>query len=114
MKQNISYAILGMLLLITNAPSADAGCKYDSQCKGDRVCESGVCVSPSDSEPDDASFPMPPGPKPPVKSKGSWYCCNPATGGSPTCRINQSYMEPYEGATCTCAGLWGYGYVCKG
>ena len=23
-----------------------SGCQYDSQCKGDRICESGVCVSP--------------------------------------------------------------------
>jgi len=35
------------------APQADAvnsveagGCKYDTQCKGDRVCERGVCVTP--------------------------------------------------------------------
>jgi hypothetical protein len=32
---------------IAATPSASsAGCTYDTQCKGDRICESGVCVSP--------------------------------------------------------------------
>jgi hypothetical protein len=34
----------------TPAPSsgaAPAGCSYDTQCKGDRVCEAGQCVSPA-------------------------------------------------------------------
>lgn len=29
------------------APANAAGCTYDAQCKGDRICENGVCVSPS-------------------------------------------------------------------
>jgi hypothetical protein len=28
------------------APGPAAGCQYDTQCKGDRVCTSGVCVDP--------------------------------------------------------------------
>ncbi len=28
------------------APAAVLGCQYDTQCKGDRICEKGVCVSP--------------------------------------------------------------------
>lgn len=27
-------------------PPAAAGCQYDAQCKGDRVCVSGKCVAP--------------------------------------------------------------------
>lgn len=27
--------------------TAHAGCQYDSQCKGDRICDSGVCVAPA-------------------------------------------------------------------
>jgi hypothetical protein len=27
-------------------PSAPAGCQYDAQCKGDRVCSNGKCVTP--------------------------------------------------------------------
>ena len=44
----------------TQAPVMDAdadggGCKYDNQCKLDRICEAGVCVDP----------PSPPAPEPP-------------------------------------------------
>lgn len=42
----------------TQAPVMDAdggGCKYDNQCKLDRICEAGVCVDP----------PSPPVPEPP-------------------------------------------------
>jgi hypothetical protein len=28
-------------------PAKPTGCQYDSQCKGDRICEHGSCVSPS-------------------------------------------------------------------
>lgn len=27
------------------APSAPAGCQYDTQCKGDRICQDGACVA---------------------------------------------------------------------
>lgn len=27
------------------------GCEYDTQCKGDRICENGKCVSPESSTP---------------------------------------------------------------
>lgn len=29
------------------APAAAGGCQYDTQCKGDRVCQAGACVSPA-------------------------------------------------------------------
>jgi hypothetical protein len=29
------------------APAAAAGCQYDAQCKGDRVCKAGSCVDPA-------------------------------------------------------------------
>lgn len=39
--------IAGFSALISFVPRiARAGCDYDSQCKGDRVCEAGVCVAP--------------------------------------------------------------------
>lgn len=41
---NIVQAILAALLLaLCNTVNAD-GCEYDTQCKGDRVCEKGNCV----------------------------------------------------------------------
>jgi len=30
----------------TDSSTSGAGCQYDQQCKGDRVCDSGQCVSP--------------------------------------------------------------------
>ncbi|MGH7966406.1 MAG: hypothetical protein ACRERD_32035 [Candidatus Binatia bacterium] len=43
----ILAAIFGMAILIFSSFAvAQEGCKYDTQCKGDRICESGVCVSP--------------------------------------------------------------------
>jgi len=38
------------------APPAPDGCVYDTQCKGDRICEEGRCVSP----PPPAPAPEPP------------------------------------------------------
>ena len=33
------------------APPTNGGCSYDTQCKGDRVCEAGQCVSPPAAAP---------------------------------------------------------------
>jgi hypothetical protein len=33
-----------------SAPTEPAGCAYDTQCKGDRICEDGRCVSPTPAE----------------------------------------------------------------
>lgn len=30
----------------TNTGGGDAGCSYDTQCKGERICVSGACVDP--------------------------------------------------------------------
>ncbi|MGE8364488.1 hypothetical protein [Cupriavidus sp.] len=32
-----------------------AGCQYDMQCKGERICQKGQCVSPDDDEQDAAA-----------------------------------------------------------
>jgi MORN repeat protein len=44
--------ILAVLLaaLSPRTPRAIAGCQDDTQCKGDRVCEKGVCSSPASKE----------------------------------------------------------------
>jgi hypothetical protein len=31
-----------------SSPRAPTGCQYDTQCKGDRVCQAGKCVVPAD------------------------------------------------------------------
>jgi len=37
---------------VTDTPTgAQHGCQYDTQCKGDRVCESGQCVAPRTQPP---------------------------------------------------------------
>lgn len=50
----------------TTAP-AEAGCTYDQQCKGDRICEEGVCVDPpvAATPPPADPEPAPPPPEPP-------------------------------------------------
>ncbi|MBB6223847.1 hypothetical protein [Rhizobium leguminosarum] len=46
-----SYIILAAIitaLLETSASAQQAqGCSFDTQCKGDRICENGMCISPS-------------------------------------------------------------------
>lgn len=42
------YSILASVIGITFSCAVFAqGCEYDTQCKGDRVCEAGKCISPS-------------------------------------------------------------------
>jgi hypothetical protein len=53
------------------APVA-AGCQYDTQCKGERICEAGSCVEPTTprAEPTPEPAPTPPpatGPTPPPR-----------------------------------------------
>ena len=38
--------LLLVLILFGSPASGEDGCKYDTQCKGDRVCEEGTCISP--------------------------------------------------------------------
>src|SRR5581483_3911880 len=44
--------LLAVLLAALSArtPRASGGCQYDTQCKGERVCEQGVCVAPASKE----------------------------------------------------------------
>jgi len=46
---------------VASAPQA-GGCQYDTQCKGDRVCMSGQCVSATTAAPTPASAPPTPNP----------------------------------------------------
>jgi hypothetical protein len=41
--------LLGAIAAIGGCSSNDSGCKTDNDCKGDRICESGECVSPNGS-----------------------------------------------------------------
>nr|WP_315591939.1 hypothetical protein [uncultured Cupriavidus sp.] len=41
-------------------PASAAGCQYDMQCKGDRICQQGQCTAPdADDAPEAASAPKP-------------------------------------------------------
>ena len=57
---------LRSLLFITSiwlawaSPAPAAGCQYDMQCKGERICQMGQCVSPDAEEAAEAA------PKPPA------------------------------------------------
>jgi hypothetical protein len=39
--------VVTMMIGSPAALAQESGCTYDTQCKGDRICEKGVCVSPT-------------------------------------------------------------------
>ena len=47
--KHLAISVLTLLLFVSCFATAEGGCEYDSQCKGDRVCDKGSCVSPSSS-----------------------------------------------------------------
>jgi hypothetical protein len=51
--------IVTVALVVVGARTAAAQCGTDVDCKGDRVCDAGVCVSPSASVPAPAPSPVP-------------------------------------------------------
>jgi hypothetical protein len=60
----MNYASLGLstilaTLLVAFAPPVNAQCTKDTDCKGDRICERGVCMSPRIGQ-TEASRPSPP------------------------------------------------------
>jgi hypothetical protein len=88
--------------------SAEAGCSFDTECKGDRICENGSCVNPDDYIDDD-------------RSPNSTNSTNPREYSVPQQRIATFCHTPYGpcqmqvaipvGSSCYCqsyAGpLWG-------
>lgn len=39
-------AIVGLVMVLAGCTQEDSGCKRDTDCKGNRVCERGACVEP--------------------------------------------------------------------
>jgi len=107
-KSVIVFRASVLLMMLMSQGAYAAGCEYDSQCKGDRICEDGRCVyddSDSNSGDDDDDRG--------TSNRGSWWCCNPATGGTPACSITRGASQAYEGGVCSCDGLVGTGYACR-
>ena len=54
--KTILSVISGLLVFVSVSATATEGCKFDTQCKGDRICEQGICVYPNDdsSDPDNS------------------------------------------------------------
>jgi hypothetical protein len=51
-----------------DVPVAGSGCQYDTQCKGERICEAGTCVDPTTTR----SVPTPePAPTPAAKPEAT-------------------------------------------
>jgi hypothetical protein len=53
----------------TTAVTPAGGCEFDTQCKGDRICQQGTCVDPAPSvsvPADPTSVPVSPGPTSPT------------------------------------------------
>ena len=76
--------LLALSIAVGTAPHAGAvGCEYDMQCKGERICQMGQCVSPASTGPN-ADRPIQPSsatkivptPEPPARVR-------PATGSVP-------------------------------
>jgi hypothetical protein len=42
-----------------DAPVAGGGCQYDTQCKGERICDAGRCIEPATTRTDPAPEPAP-------------------------------------------------------
>jgi len=66
--------IFAAILVLAFPANAMADCANDNDCKGDRICESGVCVSPSVTPDAQADFPrqlQPPPPEPPPRTEGA-------------------------------------------
>ncbi|TSP13716.1 hypothetical protein [Cupriavidus campinensis] len=55
-----SLLFIASIGLAWASPAPAAGCQYDMQCKGERICQMGQCVSP------DAEEAAEPAPKPPA------------------------------------------------
>ncbi len=51
MRRGVAWASLGAGLLLAWSSVAEAQCSKDTDCKGDRVCEGGKCVSPAPASP---------------------------------------------------------------
>ncbi|GAA7756151.1 MULTISPECIES: hypothetical protein [Cupriavidus] len=49
-----SILFIAAVTITWNSPAAAAGCQYDMQCKGDRICQQGQCMAP-DSDDSDAA-----------------------------------------------------------
>lgn len=85
------------------------GCTSNTECKGDRICEGGKCVSPNGV--DDPDEPDDPTPRPPRKQRGlPSYCCTSAGKLGP-------YTNPgiREGESCygtTLQGQTVFGAAC--
>lgn len=62
-----------VLAIVLQAWLAQAGCTKDTDCKGDRICEAGVCVSPKapPAPPGEVSTLPPPPPPPPAAAPPS-------------------------------------------
>ncbi|MBX3187314.1 MAG: hypothetical protein KF819_09880 [Labilithrix sp.] len=53
-------AVMTVVFLTARSGAARADCANDAQCKGDRICEKGVCVAPAPPAPASAPPPVPP------------------------------------------------------
>lgn len=68
----IRFYLVASILILWSASAAGQGCEYDTQCRGDRICENGRCVSEGGGSSNKNSE---------DRSRGNGlprYCCTPA------------------------------------
>lgn len=97
-------------------PASAAGCQYDMQCKGERICQQGQCMAPESDDSTDATQPRP---LPPIKlspqpASAQRSCCTvagklklaaPQSGDGPlvigdTCQGLTHGGKPVPGTVC--------------
>lgn len=107
------------LVLVQSVDSRAEGCKYDSQCKGSRVCESGRCVAsePSkgrgssedpdgDDDDDDEGGGLPSGTV--VRPCGCWGNAYPGqVVSNPSCASKKEVALPCQAVCPTGGYMWG-------
>jgi hypothetical protein len=59
-------------LLMLTGPAHASGCSKDTDCKGDRICESGECAAPAEAAPASAAATPPPNATPTATGGCPW------------------------------------------
>jgi hypothetical protein len=114
-----SILFIAAVTITWNTPASAAGCQYDMQCKGDRICQQGQCMAPDGGDDSDGPSPKAQPAQPTVKlspapTSAPRGCCTvagklrlaPAQSGDPpmvvgdTCQGLTSSGKPIPGTAC--------------
>ena len=96
MKTVLNFIGFFLVVVCVSAHAASEGCMYDTQCKIDRICDQGRCVSPSSQGLESEDLPEP--------KHTQWlpkFCCTPAGKLGPYLNPDARTGKPvYEDESC--------------